>query len=500
DNVELRKSVVCDLVQIEEQVKVYEEAVIGSNSKLLANSTINPNIKIWPYKTVEEGAVVQENLIWSSKASKNIFGYRDISGDANIDITPEFASKLGTAFASTIKESGTFIISCDEYNSSNLIKNSLIAGVLSTGAKVIDIEEASLPMCRFAVKKFQASGGIQVKVNSSDRNKIHIELLDSNGVNISRSLERKIENTFAIEDFKRCSGKRVKDIVKMYNFSSIYIEEGKKILKNINKIKRKSPNILISSKSYNIITLAKEYLESIGCNVKTTDFYGKKSMEILSEEVKKEKFDLGIVFSEDGEDLILIESNGKILTEEEFLLFTTLIGFKSGEIEEVIVPYNFPRVVEKMAEKFNGKVHIAKTNISDIMTEIINRNSISQYILNFDAIWGVGKIIDFLVGNDISLTSLIDELPRYYYLEKQVPCKWEDKGEVLRKLIEEDNDVIETFEGARIVDDRGWVLVLPDNEKPVFNIYVEGLSEEYAEELSDFYDKKIRKMIRKDST
>src|SRR5699024_10001645 len=96
DNVELRKSVVCDLVQIEEQVKIYEEAVIGSNSKLLANSTINPNIKIWPYKTVEEGAVVQENLIWSSKASKNIFGYRDISGDANIDITPEFASKLGT--------------------------------------------------------------------------------------------------------------------------------------------------------------------------------------------------------------------------------------------------------------------------------------------------------------------------------------------------------------------------------------------------------------------
>lgn len=497
DNTELRKSIVCDSVQIKEQVKVYEEAVIGTSSKLLSKSTINPNIKIWPHKVVEEGAVVQENLVWGSKASKNIFGYRDISGDGNIDITPEFASRLGTAFASVVKEEGSFIISSDEYNSSNLIKNCLISGVLSTGARVVDIEKASLPMCRFAVKHFQADGGIQVRVDSNKKNKVHIELLDINGANISRDLERKIENAFIIEDFKRCSGERVKDIVKIYNFSSIYMEEGKKTLKNISKIKRECPNILIGSISDNITILAREYLENIGCNVKVkNDFHENDLIKTISEEVKKESFDLGIVFDENGENSILVDNNGRGLSEEEFLLLAFLIGFKSEEIEEIVIPYNFPRVVEDMAEKYNSKVCMTKTNISDIMTEIVNRDCLYQYILNFDGIWGIGKIIDFLVKENTSLTSLIKELPKYYYLEKQIPCKWEDKGEVLRKLIEEDSEGIETFEGARIVDDRGWVLVLPDNEKPIFNLYVEGLSEEYAEELSNFYDRKIRKMVK----
>ncbi|MCR2043100.1 sugar phosphate nucleotidyltransferase [Anaerosalibacter massiliensis] len=495
-NSQIRKGVICDSVKIKDGVKVYEEAVIGTNSKVSSRATINPNVKIWPHKIIEQGSIVKENLVWGSKVSKNIFGYRDISGDANIDITPEFSSRLGTAFASVVKEDGLFIISSDEHNSSSLIKNCLISGILSTGSKIIDIDKASLPMCRFAVKHFQANGGIQVRVDSLDENKIHIELLNSNGGNISRNLERKIENAFTIEDFKRCSGERVKDIVKIYNFSSIYIEEGRKILKNISKIKRKSPNILISSKSDNVKYLAKEFLESIGCSVEMKDYsYVKDLIKIMSKEVKKEKFDLGIIISEDGENLVLIDSSGKVLREEEFSLLSFLIGFKSKEIEEVVIPYNFPRVIEDMAEKFNGKVHMTKTNISDMMAEIINRDCLYQYILNFDGIWAIGKILDFLIGENISLNNLIEELPKYYYLEKQIPCRWEDKGEVLRKLIEENSESIETFEGARIIDDRGWVLVLPDNEKPIFNLYVEGFSEEYAEELSNFYNEKIQKIL-----
>jgi len=66
----------------------------------------------------------------------------------------------------------------------------------------------------------------------------------------------------------------------------------------------------------------------------------------------------------------------------------------------------------------------------------------------------------------------------------------------MRKMIEENkNNKIELFEGVKIIDDKGWALILPDNEKASFNIHTEGFTQEYAEELAVFYEDKIKKMI-----
>lgn len=492
-NVEARKCIVCDDVNVKEGVKLFEGSVVGSSSTISTGAIVAPDTKIWPHKLIEEDVKVNENLIWGSKVSKTIFGNRDIQGYINIDITPEFASRLGSAFASQTIGKGVFVVSSDEYNSSELIKSSLISGILSTGSKVIDIKDASMPMCRFAVQHFRTNGGLQVTSDSHDKNKIHIEIIDERGANISRNLERKIENAFGIEDFKRCNGESVEDIVRMYNFSSIYINEGEKILKNLSEIKRRNLKVLIHSASVNVSNLAKKYLESIGCDgVVSSDTH---PYEKISKRVREEKFDLGVIYSENGENMILIDEKGRILDGEKFSLFSFFMGFKSGEMKEVVIPYNFPRVVENMATKYNGKVYITKTNLSDTLGEIMDRNCLYQYILNFDAIWGTGKIIDFIVSEKIALSKLVDELPKYYYVKNKVFCPWEEKGRILRKIIEDNEIGIETIEGARIVDDKGWALILPDEEKPLFNIYAEGLNEEYAQELSGFYQEKIREML-----
>ena len=39
-------------------------------------------------------------------------------------------------------------------------------------------------------------------------------------------------------------------------------------------------------------------------------------------------------------------------------------------------------------------------------------------------------------------------------------------------------------------------LIIPDEEKPKFNLYIEGYNKEYAEELWLEYDKKIRELKR----
>ena len=79
-----------------------------------------------------------------------------------------------------------------------------------------------------------------------------------------------------------------------------------------------------------------------------------------------------------------------------------------------------------------------------------------------------------------------------------VPCQWGDKGRVLRELIARHRQgQIQLEEGVKVLGDKGWALVLPDSEKPQFNVYAQGYSEEYAEELAAEFTDNILSLLRR---
>ena len=104
--------------------------------------------------------------------------------------------------------------------------------------------------------------------------------------------------------------------------------------------------------------------------------------------------------------------------------------------------------------------------------------------------------MDYLIGNNITLGEIVRELPKYFYLKKEIPCRWNDKGSIIRRLSEDMQEGTEFKEGVRFIDDKGWALIIPDEERPVFNLYAEGYNEEYAEELWIKYDEKIKGMMK----
>ena len=101
----------CSNVNIKNGTSLLENSVIGSDSRIGSNVTVKPGIKIWPDKRIDEGMVVTQNLIWGTKGTKALFGHRDIKGAVNTDITPEFASRLGSAFATLMKDDAFIVVS-----------------------------------------------------------------------------------------------------------------------------------------------------------------------------------------------------------------------------------------------------------------------------------------------------------------------------------------------------------------------------------------------------
>lgn len=284
-------------------------------------------------------------------------------------------------------------------------------------------------------------------------------------------------------------------MVNIYNFSEIYLKEGMNQLKNIDKILSSKPRIIISSPSKNILNLAERFLNSIGCVTKIIEYDKGLTIDTVKNIVLDEGAYMGILYSSDGEKMSITDGFN-IVEDDRYYMLTILMGFKDGSMKEAVIPYNFPRAMEKIAKEYKGKTIYIKSNISDIIKTLVDKKIDFQYILNFDSIWATGRIIDYLIGNDVTIDQLLKDLPQYYYFKKEIPCRWDDKGKVIRRLTEDRKEGIELKQGVRFIDDKGWVLIIPDDEKPKFNLYIEGYNEEYAEELWLEYDKKIRNLLQ----
>ncbi len=74
----------------------------------------------------------------------------------------------------------------------------------------------------------------------------------------------------------------------------------------------------------------------------------------------------------------------------------------------------------------------------------------------------------------------------------QVPCPWEQKGRVLRQLAQDPRtERVRQIDGVKHQEDGEWVLVLPDADRPLFNVYAEAVDEGRAWTLANEYAQRV---------
>jgi mannose-1-phosphate guanylyltransferase/phosphomannomutase len=111
---------------------------------------------------------------------------------------------------------------------------------------------------------------------------------------------------------------------------------------------------------------------------------------------------------------------------------------------------------------------------------------------HFDGLFTAAKVMELTARTELSLDQAFAKLPRHTYHHLQLPCPWESKGGLMRRMSEEAVDQQASFtDGVRIDTDRGWVLVLPDQHRPIAHIYVEAIEQGDANALRDLYQAKV---------
>ncbi|EQD40004.1 mannose-1-phosphate guanyltransferase, partial [mine drainage metagenome] len=109
----------CDL---REGVECGQDVVLGDECFVGAHAQISAGVKVYPFKTVEAGAIVNSSIVWESKGARDLFGRQGVSGLANVDLTPELALRLSMAYAGTLSKGAIVTCSRDSSRSARALK------------------------------------------------------------------------------------------------------------------------------------------------------------------------------------------------------------------------------------------------------------------------------------------------------------------------------------------------------------------------------------------
>ncbi len=489
--VEIRGAAVCNKADIRERVSIYEGAVVGNGCTLKPRVSVKPDVKIWPEKVIEHGTMVQCNVIWGTKLCRTLFGKNGIAGKINVDLDPRFAVRLGAALGAELKPNKRVAVSCDDNAGSAMLKYGIISGLLSSGAEVLDLGMLTTPILRYMVPYFGLSGGVHVFEDKKVDGNVGIHFIDKDGGNFSPSFERQIENAFVREDFQRVAADRIPTVQSFVNIPLFY---AKALQKSVDAavIQNYGFKVLFSTPSRLVASIAETILSDVGCELHIAE----DSIPLELEKAKARQYSLACHVDSDGEEIELYDENGKRVPREVCDVLRGFLCLSANDKKEVVVPYTAPTVIESMARSLQGKVIRTKTSRYALMNEVIKRegNGSGVFLLYSDAIAMLLKLLEVLAKEHKTLSELVSTIPRFYMKEKVIECPWEDKGKVMRWLIQEEskgNKVVELFEGVKVHHKNGWALVLPDPEEAVCRVYSQGVSEEYAEELTKFYEDKI---------
>ena len=111
--------------------------------------------------------------------------------------------KLGASFGSSIGKGATVTTSRDDHPSSRMILRSIICGLMTVGVNILDLRSTPLPVSRYNIKTLGVDGGMHIRISPDNPRYTLVELFNRQGINLPRSHERKVENLFFREDFRR---------------------------------------------------------------------------------------------------------------------------------------------------------------------------------------------------------------------------------------------------------------------------------------------------------
>ncbi|MCH2618376.1 MAG: phosphoglucosamine mutase [Candidatus Nitrosopelagicus sp.] len=440
---------------------------------------------------------------------KKLFGTNGVRGVFSEDFTLEFVNDLVMSLAAYFKQ-GKILVGYDGRHSSPIVAKVVSSALNYSGLDCYMAGLVPTPCLEYATKKLGYDGGLMITASHNPPQYNGIKPVASDGVEISREDERKIEQIFDEKNWIKAStfGKSFEET----NVISTYID-GIISLIDIDSIKAKKFKVCLDLGNGAQAVTAKKLCENLGCDVHAIneeingDFPGRGSeptpqnLDELSKLVVDTNSNFGIAFDGDGDRSIFCDETGKILTGDSSALLLCDYLLQQYPNSQVVTCLNSGNIIENIVEKTNSHVVRTKVGSVEVSRRMVNDDALVGYEENGGFMFGnhnhvrdgamtLALMLDLLSKSQLDLSQNIKNLPPSFTTKTKIECSLEKSKIVISELLKEFPDS-NTSDGIKIqVDKDNWVMIRPSGTEPIIRIYGESNSQQNLDSLiSNFVEK-----------
>ena len=440
---------------------------------------------------------------------KKLFGTNGVRGVFSEDFTLEFVNDLVMSLAAYFKQ-GKILVGYDGRHSSPIVAKVVSSALNYSGLDCYMAGLVPTPCLEYATKKLGYDGGLMITASHNPPQYNGIKPVASDGVEISREDERKIEQIFDEKNWIKAStfGKSFEET----NVISTYID-GIISLIDIDSIKAKKFKVCLDLGNGVQAVTAKKLCENLGCDVHAIneeingDFPGRGSeptpqnLDELSKLVVDTNSNFGIAFDGDGDRSIFCDETGKILTGDSSALLLCDYLLQQYPNSQVVTCLNSGNIIENIVEKTNSHVVRTKVGSVEVSRRMVNDDALVGYEENGGFMFGnhnhvrdgamtLALMLDLLSKSQLDLSQNIKNLPPSFTTKTKIECSLEKSKIVISELLKEFPDS-NTSDGIKIqVDKDNWVMIRPSGTEPIIRIYGESNSQQNLDSLiSNFVEK-----------
>ena len=451
----------------------------------------------------------------------SLFGTSGIRGTANVEITPEVATKLGAAFASFFGNEGKVAVGRDVRLPAKLLHYAFISGVLAGGVDVEDCGLAPTPAILWAVKKKGLDGAAVVTGSHTPSEMIGFLFF------ISDTAEFSVEESYRFEKIFFNKPKIVAwNEVGKYSevdVSDLYLRS---VLEHVDlkKISSSDFKVVMDPGNGASAPICEKFLRVAGVKVvaindkpdgmfPNRDPYPRPEvLDQLVREVTGNGADIGSATDADGDRTLFVDDEGKELWGDISGCVFVKDMLMKHEGGVVIAPINSSQLIEWVCNRHNGKIVYTKVGPPNIVSalkrvkalfgvEETGKNIWPDAILYGDWILATLKMLEIMAKEQKPLSELVQEFPRFHMRKIPFHCPETLKDVVMVNALKEwkkrrEEAEVVTLDGIKIVyPDGSWMLLRPSGTEPVFRVYAESQDRARVQELATIGSELVKKSL-----
>jgi phosphomannomutase len=446
----------------------------------------------------------------------SISGVRGVVGDS---LTPTLLTRFAQAFG-TYLASGTIVIGRDTRTSGEMVRQAVIAGLLSSGCRVLDLEICPVPTVQWTVRHLRAQGGIAITASHNPAEWNALKFIGPDGLFLGAGQAGELLDIYHQGEYVKVSGAEMRTVEPITGAPELHVQA---ILDALGPLPQGGKKLRVALDACNGAgsVIGPKLLTALGVEVipvhTTPDGLFPRPAEPLPENlrdlclaVEEHGADIGFAQDMDADRLAVVSEQGQPIGEDYTLVLATryVLGKERGP---VVTNLSTTHALEAVARQFDCPLFRTKIGEAHVTEEMQRQGAVIggegnggviYPRINFarDSLVGIGLILHLLAGSRHSVSEILAEFPSYRMVKEKIECPSHKVGEVLRTIRREyAGSPMDTRDGVKVSVNGGWFHVRGSNTEPIIRLVAEAESEEKVNQLCAAVLERVRDCIGKPS-